>query len=385
MSTLSRIRDIADSWLAAEDTTDGSRWRAVRFGVVLQLILFVAGILLLFQADGVKGAWGTAVSALGATLIVTAVVTLFYSMTIDSRMQKDVTRLQNCIGSLQDTVAVAQGAVDSGLAAVFANRNDPRAREAIFNALHEMAPPEEGGKRVASGKPGDDPDVRMLGISLGDYLCPHGPWKSSFYSLLQNPGIQVRMLILQDGSRNAIERAYREENCLWTEGWEEVDGDKRSVEVVCAYNPQQGADTYCPGFDEDRCVEESGDCPYWRTRCHNELKTATDVATQLAYARRNGAGDDDGAVPAVKADFEFRQYACTPMAFILIIHDKMFVENYHLAGRGGESPMMMISRYKRGTKDPSELFQIYQDHFENLWRISEPEEDQAEPQAVAVE
>jgi hypothetical protein len=113
------------------------------------------------------------------------------------------------------------------------------------------------------------------------------------------------------------------------------------------------------------------------TRCHNELKTATDFALELKTSPCDepvsGAHNDIyiSTVQVVRAAFDFKQYDCAPVVFILIIKDTMFVENYHLAGRGGESPMMQISRYQRGTKKPSQLFKTYEKHFEKMWKIGE--------------
>lgn len=58
---------------------------------------------------------------------------------------------------------------------------------------------------------------------------------------------------------------------------------------------------------------------------------------------------------------ELRLYSDPCVCFLVITEDRLFVENYHYAGRGGQNVMLAI-------KGKTALFRLYEDHFEALWR-----------------
>lgn len=58
---------------------------------------------------------------------------------------------------------------------------------------------------------------------------------------------------------------------------------------------------------------------------------------------------------------EIKLYDDTPLCFMVITEDRLFVEHYHYAGRGGQNLILAI-RGKTG------LFRFYEDHFDALWR-----------------
>jgi metal-dependent hydrolase (beta-lactamase superfamily II) len=62
---------------------------------------------------------------------------------------------------------------------------------------------------------------------------------------------------------------------------------------------------------------------------------------------------------------EINLYSDTPMCFLVLTEERLFVEQYHYAGRGGQSYMMAI-------KGKTPLFRLYETHFEALWRQSKP-------------
>lgn len=62
---------------------------------------------------------------------------------------------------------------------------------------------------------------------------------------------------------------------------------------------------------------------------------------------------------------EVNLYTDTPMCFLVLTEERLFVEQYHFAGRGGQNYMIAI-------KGKTPLFRLYETHFEALWRQSTP-------------
>ena len=58
---------------------------------------------------------------------------------------------------------------------------------------------------------------------------------------------------------------------------------------------------------------------------------------------------------------EVKLYGDTPMCFLIITEEHLFVEHYHYAGRGGQNVMLAI-------KGKTSLFRTYEDHFDAMWR-----------------
>lgn len=223
-------------------------------------------------------------------------------------LREEVPKLEDGIEKLQKTVEIARGAIESGITAVYSNR-----REAL----------EQIDAHIKAAR--TDQVVRLVGISLGDFLCPHGILYGTVREILKDPKKSVRFeaLLIDHASDVAHQRARREE-------------------------PDHFAD---------------GGAGYGKTKCNNELKTATDVAED--YAKK------------YPGRFEYQTYDVAPLCFVVEVGDTMFVEPYHYAGRGGEAPMMRISAQastsgpiiaQTSTSGPtSRLFSIYQQHFKALW------------------
>jgi hypothetical protein len=160
--------------------------------------------------------------------------------------------------------------------------------------------------------------LRLVGISLGAFLCPHGALHGQFRKLLTRSDVTIEALILDTESQTAVDRARLEEPRAFS-------------------NSKRG---------DDRVA-------YATTRCHNELKTATDFAQDLAdrcYYRdldRNESTIDEDAPnePEVKARFWYGVYSTPPLCYLVIFEDYMFLESYHYAGRGGEAPVLKIGRH----------------------------------------
>ena len=176
--------------------------------------------------------------------------------------------------------------------------------------------------------------LRLLGISLGAFLCPHGALHGAFRKLLERKDITIEVLILDTNSDSAINRAQFEEPRF---------------------------------FFNAKDVHEA----YQHTRCHNELKTATDFAQDLAdrcyYRDQKPSGQlpfDAPIEPKINAKFEYLVYDSSPLCYLVIFDESMFLESYHNAGRGGESPVLKISKQSGETTEITSLFKIYEYHYE---------------------
>jgi hypothetical protein len=193
-------------------------------------------------------------------------------------------------------------------------------------ALKELA------KILCFARPGEE--LRLLGISLGDFLCPHGSLYGPTAAAL-NAGVHIRALLLDMSSDAAKTRAQREESRTGT-----------------------------PSFDSSEWIDW-----FHETRCFDELKTASDVA-------RTYSAEYDGSnlnpVGHAVGSFSAHTYTLTPLCFLAIHEKTMFLESYHYSGRGGEAPILRISRTTQGSEHNTRLFDIYNNHFEILWRLSTP-------------
>jgi hypothetical protein len=56
-----------------------------------------------------------------------------------------------------------------------------------------------------------------------------------------------------------------------------------------------------------------------------------------------------------------------PLCFLAIIKDTAFTESYNYAHRGSEVPVLEIMRAKENHVE-HDLFKIYEEHFESLWK-----------------
>ena len=263
----------------------------------------------------------------GAVLMVVGVLHLIYELVIHKVLHKDIISLGKTVVKLQRTVSIVGGAIESGLAAVYSSRDE--VNKAILEEMEQMKPKET---------------LKILGISLGAFLCPHGALHGAFRKLLERKDITIEALILDADSIAAIERAEMEE----------------------------------PRFFARAQTQEKR-IAYQTTRCHNELKTATDFAQDLAdrcYYRDALDGkvednfEDAPNEPPVNAKFEYRVYSSAPLCYLVIFQDYMFLESYHNAGRGGEAPVLKIGRLSGESHHATSLFRIYENHFKVMRRFS---------------
>lgn len=265
--------------------------------------------------------WSNIATEAGKVVIVTSVVGLIFEFVMHDRFVKRVTkevkRLDESIEVLQRTVAITSGAIESGLSAVYSDR-----QQAISD-IDEL---------LKKAKRGDH--LMLSGISLGDFLCPHGRLYGRVASAL-TAGVNISALLLDMGSEAAKTRAQREES---------------------------GSDT--PMFDTGPWLDW-----YHETRCFDELKTASDLARSY-LVRFDGKKLNDEK--EVVGRFEARTYTLSPLCFLAIYDKTMFLESYHYAGRGGEAPIMKVAQMTKGSEDSSRLFAIYVNHFNILWRLATP-------------
>ena len=263
----------------------------------------------------------------GAVLMVVGVLHLIYELVIHKMLHNDIISLGKTVVKLQRTVSIVGGAIESGLAAVYSSRDE--VNRAILEEMEQMKPKDT---------------LKILGISLGAFLCPHGALHGAFRNLLERKDITIEALILDADSTAAIERAEMEEPRFFARARGQ---DKRVA--------------------------------YETTRCHNELKTATDFAQDLAdrcfYRDSMGAKveesfEDAPNEPPVNAKFEYRVYSSAPLCYLVIFQDYMFLESYHNAGRGGEAPVLKIGRLSGESHHATSLFRIYENHFRVMRKFS---------------
>jgi hypothetical protein len=292
---------------------------------------------------------------IGSVLFGTGVIDGMFQLRFHRQIQDEVTALSRNIHTLQDTVMIAKGAVDAGLTAVYATRDECLSQ--IKQALTEALAKAEGKHDR------EKTEVSILGISLGDFLCPHGSLQPTFRSLLKSDSFKINVAILQDGSNAAYCRAIHEEAGKFKDVLPKGTNDHTKVQDI-------------DGVGE----------VYQNTKCHDELKTATDYLLDLGRRLKIDRGEPDKD-EEVKASLTAYTYQSHPMAFIFVMDDDMFVESYHMAGRGGEAPILRVSRCKRQTMgEESKLFKIYSGHYDSVIEMStrivcsDPDEEaKAEP------
>ncbi|MBN1805357.1 MAG: hypothetical protein JW837_08915 [Sedimentisphaerales bacterium] len=259
---------------------------------------------------------------------------------LENSIKTQVETLDMSITTLQNTVMIASGAVESGLTAVYAERKI--CLEEIGENLTQIINNAKSAKESAS-----EVEVKMLGISLGDFLCPHGILQPIFRELLKVNKCTIEIVILKDYSTSAYRRALREE---------EGKFNKTDIEKFNA-KPLNPTGSFAKS--------------YKATKCHDELKTATDYLKDLLN-RKTIDKDSPNRDVEIGAKLEVFVYNYDPMTFLFMIENVMFVENYHLAGRGGEAPILSVAKLKRQSEsDTSRLYEIYSGHFIAMKKLSE--------------
>ncbi len=300
---------------------------------IIVIPIFMVGVILLSlgiiceEYDwGIDRIVSLIIKEIGVVLMVVAVIHSVYELRIHKYLHGDIMKLGFNVEKLQKTVSIVGGAIESGLSAVYSSREE--VNKAIEEEIENMKPKST---------------LKLLGISLGAFLCPHGALHGSFRQLLAKREIEVIALLLNADSDAALERAKLEE----------------------------------PRFFMNKKTEIEINEAYQKTRCHNELKTATDFAQDIAdhcWFRDNNKGQspvDAPNEPPINANFSYKVYDVSPLCYLVIFENCMFLENYHNAGRGGEASVLKIGKQSGESMEMTSLFRIYENHFNVMKNHSE--------------
>lgn len=377
--------------------------------IIIIFLLFFAGVFILldpnalcrmlsFVFPNLMALYGEPlrnfISHLGSVLITASIVDAVFSIKHDkelnNRMNDFENRLEENINELQSSVGITKGALEIGMTAVYATRK--KAIKAIREKMEDIGKKcSESNQRFL---------IKILGISLGDYLCPHGPLYQEFKELIAMKNVNIEILLLRDGSYSAIQRARIEESYVF-EFYKNELKKRKDVSLNCEkYKMVSHSEPYdCKFCDVASDINiNAGDCySYLQTKCHNELRTATLFLYNLCnnekkmkedVIRNRQAASGYNKLSNIEqekwleqhkahidSDFiaekhkwldrwkRIKSYDYAPLLLMIEFDDVMFVENYHLASRGGESPVIKI-------KKDTDLFRIYDNHFYKLF--SEP-------------
>lgn len=301
----------------------------------------------------------------GGILLATSLIEAFFQYWFQQKFKDQVTALKSNILNLQKTVDIASGALEAGISAVYASRS---------KALQEI---EEKIETLINTDPKTRKDITIsiLGISLGDMLCPHGRLHNLLKKMLKLNNATITMVILDKKKKYAKQRAMREE---WQKFMHLLCKDCTLHTCKVAYKKARNAnpkkeinpDKFKEDHFKGQCVKklstlldkESSNEIYLDTDCHNELKTATNKLQNITRIKDKNELTVNGYT-----------YDLAPTAFIFVLDDTIYVENYHLAGRGGESPLLKISKTKMNNpSENSHLFDIYTQHLETIINLSNP-------------
>ncbi len=358
------------------------------------LICIVLGIIIVAQAEhiveGLSFAFEnvinlnyeltkTIITQIGLALItytlIDSIFTVRKNREISKRIDDFALKLGENIEKLQYSVGITQGALDTGLSAVKATRNDA-IKEIKANMDEIISKCNENDSQKYK--------IKILGISLGDYLCPHGPLYHEFKELINKKNVQIQILILKDGSHSAIQRAKIEENYVFQNNRKFASEiiEKESVNGGICYpcekyeikasDPEKNRECKFGNVKSNMKVDAIDCYSYMQTKCHNELRTATLYLYNLCkneerierdFIEKKGKKKTslDGEIQQWNHKWDnIKAYDYAPLLLMIEFEDTMFVENYHLSSGGGESPVLQI---RKGTN----LFQIYDNHFRMLF------------------
>lgn len=290
--------------------------------------------------------WDVPTSNLGGILFGSGFAYLLFQREFEKDMRTDMKKLHKDVGhidkdvdKIDKAIHVAEGAIESGLVAIYATRED--CLKEIKKTLEEALKSIKQGKRKGRIK------VSLLGETLGDFLTTPGKLWHTFQKVLGSNAFIIELAILEDGCKAAHCRARVEEESRY-KSWD----PERDECKVCEQGPLP-----CLDF-------------YQNATCHRELMTVTGCLKKLDRGRPI---EPDGWEPTyvMKAKLKAFTYKILPMVFMFQMDNHMFVEQYHLGSRGGQTPILHIHQHRneQDTKE-SQLFRIFMDHFESVRRMS---------------
>jgi len=198
-------------------------------------------------------------------------------------------------------IGVLSGAKSSGIIGIFPTRYDEVASETFVQILKKDLKEEKN-------------EIRIMGISLGDFFLDRGGLHKDFMELIDNnckkPGRRIRALIVHPKCEALKERAK------WETGKE------------CYYIPAFYAST--------TFIETEGAAKISKRLCENFGNC-----------------------------LEVRLYKQPPMSFLILTTRFAFVESYHYGNRGSNAPLFQIQA-------GNSLYKNYEAHFERIWAEAEP-------------
>lgn len=234
---------------------------------------------------------------------------------LSQELKKPIEDIRTSLGkmstNLENDIAVLSGSHKIGIVNIFPNRYE----SIVGGTLNDQILQEFTDSKE---------EIRILGISLGDYFLDRGVMHKVFIDLIkgqlsrkdssckdaqdQNP--RIKALIVDPKCSALIERAF------WEAGPE-----------YC-----QNAEAY---MDSTTYIE-------------------TDGAARIAHRIQKN-------LPLL----EVRCYTQAPTCFLLMGDNYAFVENYTYAARGSSCPNLQI-------KAKTKLYDLYKSHFDNIWESATP-------------
>lgn len=197
-------------------------------------------------------------------------------------------------------IGVLNGAKSAGIVNIFPNRYEKISGESVIDAIRRDFQAESS-------------QIRLMGISLGDYFLDRGVLHTSFVEFLESKdhlNLKIRALIVHPKSETLRERAR------WEAGQE--------------YYHEPAF------FDSTTFIETDG---------------AARIAKRLC--------EKNGSILDVKL------YCQAPTAFVLLTSRYAFIEAYNYAARGSNVPIFQVQADVK-------LYQHYESHFERIWEVSKP-------------
>jgi hypothetical protein len=308
--------------------------------------MLVGVVLILLASLGVPGSWQTELyRSLGLTLFATFFVSSVYSFFLRSYLSDHIQgllfkMLQPAVQSLArvreeagEAMQLMASEADSSLRSIKADldsftgrlRSDVERMVIQVQAGVELFRAAQAGgirniytdrgkgmqalrEAIAQAKG----EVRIIGISLGDFFLDRGLLCSAVREILDDADSEVRLRCLLADPQGTELR----ERARWEAG-----------EEFC----------YDPVFYNSTTFIETDGCArmaqYLCEKHHERL--------------------------------DARLYAQAPVSFVVLTPTRLFVEQYHYAGRGSNAPLLEADAN-------SAIHKAYERHFEGLWRRARP-------------
>ncbi len=210
-------------------------------------------------------------------------------------------RVTEAASFMQEGIGVLSGAKLAGIVNIFPNRYEKVTGESVIDA-------------IARDLRAESAQIRLMGISLGDYFLDRGVLHTTFSDIVEthreSSTFRIKALVVDPKCDNLKERAR------WEAGSE--------------YYREPAF------FDSTTFIETDG---------------AARIAKRLCE-KRHGLLD-------------VRTYCQPPTAFVLLTSRFAFIEGYNYADRGSRVPLLQVAA-------GSPLYKAYETHFDRIWDVSRP-------------